>query len=61
MNSTYEQDQILIELAELYLRTKRLQADSDYWRNAYFKLKEANEIEAKAVKGEEEPKSDTTF
>ena len=62
MKRIYDNGELLIELAELYLKNNRLQSDLDYYRDNYFKkCEEVREIEAQISANKDGAKPDPTL
>lgn len=62
MKRIYDNGELLIELAELYLKNNRLQSDLDYYRDNYFKkCEEVRSLESQNLAREEGSKPDPTF
>lgn len=62
MKHLYDNGELLIELAEMYLRSKRIQSDLDYYRDSYFKkCEEVRELESQSVKTAKAVEPERTF
>ena len=62
MKHLYDNRELLIELAELYLKNNRLQSDLDYYRDNYFKkCEEVRTLESQNLAREEGSKPDPTL
>lgn len=62
MKRIYDNGELLIELAELYLKNNRLQSDLDYYRDNYFKkCEEVRTLESQNLAREESSKPNPTF
>ena len=62
MKRIYDNGELLIELAEMYLHSKRIQSDLDYYRDSYFKkCEEVRTLESQNLAREEGSKPNPTF
>lgn len=62
MKHLNDNGELLIELAELYLKNNRLQSDLDYYRDNYFKkCEEVRTLESQNLAREEGSKPNPTF
>ena len=62
MKHLYDNGELLIELAEMYLWGKKIQSDLDYYRDSYFKKCEVvRELEAQISANKDGAKPDPTL
>ena len=62
MKHLYDNGELLIELAEMYLWGKKIQSDLDYYRDSYFKkCEEVRTLESQNAKTEKAVEPERTF